>query len=636
MTSSSRVSRANVLDAFEQAVRLAKVLTPADHVGLVRRNDDHWYWVAAQGLVTEAVERPVDTVVTAERPHVEPKVPEPDPLLRATESEVRSYAGVPLGKGEQHREAAFLVASAEADAFDKAILSPLEDLAGLIAGAAPSLDPQEADSRHYEFLENVPVGVYRSTPDGRILYANPPLAEIFGVDSVEELKNVDLNDQGVAQEDRVAFKEQVERQGKIVQNETVWTRADGSEVHVLESARVVRDENGAAQYYEGVVEDITERKQAEQALRTEKNFINSALNSLPGAFYLIDENFRFRRWNQQLEAVTGHSASEIEKTNPLDLFVEADRDRVAERIRTVFEKGLAAVEARIRTKEGDEVPLYLTGATVRIEDRMYLVGMGIDISERVAAEEALKEAKQEAEEMNRLKSVFLANMSHEIRTPLTSILGFADVLDEEVEGEAHRVVEMIRESGHRLKETLTSVLELARLERESSEMGTERCDLVERVEETLDLMHPQIESNGLSLEVRLPSEPIYLQADPKVLHRVLTNLVSNAIKFTEEGGIEVTVERDYDEAVLEVSDTGIGISDDFLGQIFDEFRQESEGLTRDHEGSGLGLTITKRLVELMGGTIEAESTKGEGSTFIVRFPQETTKQESAPVVSDTA
>jgi signal transduction histidine kinase len=233
--------------------------------------------------------------------------------------------------------------------------------------------------------------------------------------------------------------------------------------------------------------------------------------------------------------------------------------------------------------------------------------------------------------MNRLKSVFLANMSHEIRTPLTSILGFADVLDEEVEGEAERVVEMIRQSGRRLRETLTSVLELARLEREAPEVGTERCDLVERVEDTLELMRPQIKNNELALEVCVPSAPLTLQADPKVLHRVLTNLVSNAIKFTEEGKIRVAVEQRGEEAVLTVADTGIGISDEFLDQIFDEFRQESEGLTRAHDGSGLGLTITQRLVEMMGGSIEAESTKGEGSTFTVRLPLDSAEEETSDV-----
>jgi PAS domain S-box-containing protein len=613
---------------FERAARLATTLTPAEGVGLVRREEGRRRWVAAHGLAMDRDETAERTVLDEAPPHVEPSVSGPDRMLGTAGTDVRSYAGVPVGADA---EALFFVTSSEPEAFGDAVLDPLADLAGLIAEAVPPVDPQASGSRHYAFLENVPVGVYRSTPDGRILYANPPLADLFGVDSVEELKAIDLNDEDFAQYDRAAFKEKLEREGKIVQDETVWTRADGETVHVLESARVVRDEEGAVRYYEGVVEDITERKRAERALRTEKNFIDSALDSLPGAFYLVDRDGRFRRWNRQLEEATGYSADEIEELSSLDILVEEDRERAAERIRTVFEEGRAALEARVRTKDGEAIPFYLTGARVEIGDGVYLVGMGIDISDRVAAEEALKEAKQEAEEMNRLKSVFLANMSHEIRTPLTSILGFADVLDEEVEGEAERVVEMIRQSGRRLRETLTSVLELARLEREAPEVGTERCDLVERVEDTLELMRPQIKNNELALEVCVPSAPLTLQADPKVLHRVLTNLVSNAIKFTEEGKIRVAVEQRGEEAVLTVADTGIGISDEFLDQIFDEFRQESEGLTRAHDGSGLGLTITQRLVEMMGGSIEAESTKGEGSTFTVRLPLDSAEEETSDV-----
>lgn len=623
MTSDPSFSRAPVQEAFDRAARLAMTLTPTERVGLVWQAGEHWRITAGRELHAEPDAVPVSaTFLTAAEPRVESPVPEADPLLRAAAPTAQSYAAVPLDDGSEET-AVFFVTSTTPNAFGD-LREALVDLAAPIAEAAA--DATRADARHYEFLENVPVGVYRSTPDGRILYANPQLANLFGVASVEDLKDVDLNEAGIAQDDRTVFKERVEREGQIVQDETAWTRPDGSVVHVLESARVVRDEDGSVRYYEGVVEDITDRKRAEEDLRAEKDFIDSALNNLPGAFYLIDRDLRYQRWNRQLEEVTGYSSDEIAEANPLQFIVESDRRRVASRIRRAFEKGHAAVEARVRTREGDTIPLYLTAARVRIRGTVYLVGMGIDISERVAAEEALREAKQEAEEMNRLKSVFLANMSHEIRTPLTSILGFADVLDEEVDGEARHVVEMIRESGHRLKETLTSVLELARLERESAEVSAERCDLVGRVQDTLDLMQPQIEGNGLDLQVRVPSTPVYLQADPRVLHRVLTNLVANAIKFTEEGTIRVVVERTNDEAVLRVTDTGIGISEDFLEHIFDEFRQESEGLTRAHEGSGLGLTITQRLVELMGGSIEAESTKGEGSTFTVRLPLETPEE----------
>jgi len=628
MTSQSRLSTSAVRDAFDRAARLATTLTPVRRVGLLRLVNEEWHVIAGDGIdCGRTVSEESAAVLPSHGPTVVCDLAETDPVRAALCPTARSVAGCPIDPGPA--ETVLFVTSPEREAFGTTFTDALEELAGVIEDAMATADVERAQSRHYEFLENIPVGVYRSTPDGRILYANSPLANLFGVASVDELKDVDLNDTGVAQEDRSAFKKRVEREGKIVQSETSWTRADGRQVDVLESARVVRDDSGAVKYYEGVVEDITERKRTERELRTEKHFIHSALSSLPGIFYLIDREFRFRRWNRQLEDVTGYTADEIEELSPLDLVADKDRDRVAQRIRTVFDQGEAAVEAMVESKQGHAVPFYLTGARAEIRGAPFLVGMGIDISERVAVEEALMEAKQEAEEMNRLKTVFLANMSHEIRTPLTSILGFTDVLEEEVDGGAKRVVDMIRESGHRLKETLTSVLELARLERESRTVGTERCNLVDRVSETVQLMEPQIESKGLTLDLRVPSSSLHVRADPRVLHRVLTNLVSNAIKFTEDGTIRVEVERRNGEAILEVSDTGIGISDEFLDQVFDEFRQESEGLTRAHDGSGLGLTITQRLVELMGGSIQASSTKGEGSTFTVRLPSDEHEEASS-------
>ena len=292
MTPPSRFSSANVRGAFERAARVATRCTPADWVGLVRRDGDHRHWVAGDGVEPGAPVSVCDaSIIATSAPRIETYGTEAR-LFRETGAEdVQSAASVPLGPDGE----AVLIVTSAAGAFDEADLDALVDLGGLIAAAVPSVD-----ARHYEFLENVPVGVYRSTPDGRLLYANPPLADLFGADSVEELKDVDLNDAGIAQDDRAAFKEMLEREGEIVQNETVWTRADGDEVHVLESARVVRGEDGTVRYYEGVVEDITERKRAEQALRAEKDFIDSALDSLPGAFYLVDRDGHFRRWNQQL------------------------------------------------------------------------------------------------------------------------------------------------------------------------------------------------------------------------------------------------------------------------------------------------------------------------------------------------
>lgn len=229
-------------------------------------------------------------------------------------------------------------------------------------------------------------------------------------------------------------------------------------------------------------------------------------------------------------------------------------------------------------------------------------------------------AKEKAEEVSRLKSSFLANMSHEIRTPLTSIIGFADVLGDEVEGEARQVAKVIHRSGQRLKETIASVLELARLESESANMCRERVRINDEVIEATEFMQPQAAERGIELVADCPDDAVVAMLDRAALYRVLTNLISNAIKFTEQGRVLVRLVSEGQEVAIEVADTGVGMSEQFLPQIFGEFTQETDTKRSRGEGSGLGLTITQRLVELMRGRIDVTSTKGEGTTFRVYFP----------------
>jgi PAS domain S-box-containing protein len=248
----------------------------------------------------------------------------------------------------------------------------------------------------------------------------------------------------------------------------------------------------------------------------------------------------------------------------------------------------------------------------------------------------LVEAKEEAEEMSRLKSAFLANMSHEIRTPLTAILGFSDVLAAEAEAPHDDIARLISRSGHRLMETLDSVLQLSRLEAGNMELAPEPVDVIEEVREVAALMQPRADDEEVRLITDLPSHPVEGRFDAMALFRVLSNLVSNAIKFTErDGTVTLTVrtspeeppvasgpERSRDGGRVEiiVADTGIGMNPAMIPELFGAFRQESTGTRRSHEGSGLGLTIVRRLVDLMHGTIDVESTKGEGSTFSIHLP----------------
>lgn len=232
----------------------------------------------------------------------------------------------------------------------------------------------------------------------------------------------------------------------------------------------------------------------------------------------------------------------------------------------------------------------------------------------------LAEAKQHAEEMSRLKSAFLANISHELRTPLASIIGFASVLSEESEGDQQEFARLIEQSGQRLLTTLNSILDLSMLEAGTVEADIEVVDVVPEVEQQIAIWGAVAADKRLHLTADVPEQPVQVFVDKALLKRILDNLIGNAIKFTEQGTVHIIVEPFGEQVAIRVSDTGIGISSDFMPGLFDPFKQESTGTGRLYEGTGLGLTVTQKLVDLLGGTIAVESEKENGTTFTVTLP----------------
>lgn len=236
------------------------------------------------------------------------------------------------------------------------------------------------------------------------------------------------------------------------------------------------------------------------------------------------------------------------------------------------------------------------------------------------ARERLQEANERLEQANQLKDNFLANTSHELRTPLTAILGFTAVLKEEAEAEAREFLEIIEGNGERLLDTLNALLDIAKLRAGIDDIEQAPVDMGTEAREVARLLQPLAQRKGIALRYEAPARPVWASLNLDFYERILHNLIGNAIKFTEKGHVTVTVRRTADEAVLQVRDTGIGISPDFLPHLFEEFKQESTGISRLHEGSGLGMAITARLIEHMEGVIDVESEKGRGTLFVVRFP----------------
>ncbi len=234
----------------------------------------------------------------------------------------------------------------------------------------------------------------------------------------------------------------------------------------------------------------------------------------------------------------------------------------------------------------------------------------------------LQEANDRLIQANKLKDEFLATTSHELRTPLTAILGFTDVLKDEIpkDAEYREFLDIIGDSGSRLMETLNSLLDLAKLRAGIMEINLEPVDLYQLSMQVHLKFQESAVNKGLRLKVEKPESRTAVMADVHAIERILHNLIGNAVKFTSDGGVTITLQSVQDRVLLKVRDTGIGIESEFLPELFDAFIQESDGLSRSYEGTGLGLAITSGLVSLLDASISVESEKGVGSTFIVNLP----------------
>jgi signal transduction histidine kinase len=298
---------------------------------------------------------------------------------------------------------------------------------------------------------------------------------------------------------------------------------------------------------------------------------------------------------------------------------------------------------RLLTDEGETRVIRLRGAAERTRGRpARLHGVAFDVTaeaeraralldakehaeaareEADRAREEAEQARRRAEELARLKGAFLENMSHEIRTPLSAVIGYAQVLSEEVDDRLRPLVCPIEESAQRLLATLNAVPDLARLRADDVPVDLRAVDVAEEVHDAADVFRPAAHEKGLALVVAGPVCGVVARTDRAALRRVLAHLLSNAVKFTDAGRVTLSIEAVGAQVHVRVRDTGRGMAPSFLASLFEEFRQESTGDARSHEGSGLGLALTKGLVDLMGGTVAVESTVGVGSAFTVTLPR---------------
>ena len=472
-------------------------------------------------------------------------------------------------------------------------------------------------------LENLPIGVFlKDAVSLKMVMYNAGAERLFGIKRSFALGRSDYDFFPKEEADIFTSKDrEVLASGKLadIPEEEVLTQDRGK--RILHTRKVpIFDENGRPLYLLGIAEDITERKRADA-------FLHSIVENLPISLFLKDaQTLRTVMHNAGAEELTGLSRAEVIGKCDHDFFPKEEADLFAAKDREALATGrlIDIPEETIQTPHRGQRFLHTRKVPIFDEnDRpIFLLGISEDITERKEAEEALRQAKEAADEANRAKSSFLATMSHEIRTPMNAVIGMSNLLlDTPLNLEQRDFVQTVRNSGEALLSIINDILDFSKIEAGKLNLEILDFDLRDTVETTVDLLSNTAAEKKVELVCQF-EEPIctLLRGDAGRLRQVLLNLASNAVKFTHQGEVVVTISQEMEtptHATLRVAirDTGIGISNEALQRLFQPFIQADGSTTRRFGGTGLGLAISKRLVELMGGAIGAESDAGRGSVF---------------------
>ncbi|MEK6372011.1 MAG: PAS domain S-box protein [Acidobacteriota bacterium] len=550
------------------------------------------------------------------------------PLVRALAGETVTLARVEIDGGK------LLEISA----------APLSDGAGNVAYAIGTLTDvtetaridqtlRESQRAYRDLFVNAPIGIYRTTPDGAVVMANPALVEMLAFDSVAELLDWHLDRDGVhAGYDRAAFMALLDRFGEVRNLEGAWRRRDGTTLFVNENARVVRDANDQVLFYEGTVEDITARRETEEALRTSREAYRHLVENATDIMYSCDPYGRFTYVNPTVRTVIGYSEHDFLKKHFLEIIDPEYRQQVEEFYRRQFTTRAPNTyfEFPVSTPAGERVWIGQNVQTLMRGDRIIgFQAVARDISERKKMEEELARTRDAAVESARVKSEFLANVSHEIRTPMNGVIGMADLLyTSALTTEQRDYAQTIRQSAESLLRIVDDILDLSKIEAGKLAVRAIELDLDELIDEITDVFAERAATKGIRFRsIIYPDVHRQLRGDALRIRQVIVNLVGNAIKFTAEGEVTLSVMQDSEsdgDTVLWflVNDTGIGISGADQERLFVPFVQVDGKTNRKFGGTGLGLAISKQIVNLLGGRIGVASVPGEGSTFWFTAPME--------------
>ena len=406
--------------------------------------------------------------------------------------------------------------------------------------------------------------------------------------------------------------------------ETLCRRRDGSLVPIAMTISALREPHGDVIGVSRTASDLSSRRRIEPGVLR----LAAIVESSDDAIVSKDLNGIVLSWNRAAERMFGYTADEMIGRS-IRTIVPNDRQAEEDDVIARIQRGerVDHFETIRRRKNGTLLPVSLTISPIRDPDGVVVGASKIarDITERKQAETERIRLLGMAQEASRLKDEFLATLSHELRTPLNAILGYTRMLRSGLipSDKQRRALDTIERNAASLTEIIEDVLDVSRIISGKIRLNVRPLDLPAVIGESIDAVRPAAEARAIRIECILDSGQAPISGDPERLQQILWNLVSNAVKFTDRGGrVQVRLEHRDSHVEITVSDTGIGIEQEFLPFVFDRFRQGDSGVTREHGGLGLGLAITKHLVEMHGGTIDATSGgRGTGATFRVKLPR---------------
>ena len=489
-----------------------------------------------------------------------------------------------------------------------------------------------------KIFEILPVGLWIADSNGKLINGNKKGVEIWGAEP-----HVSIEEYGVFKARRLPSGEEIEpndwalahtiKEGITVIDEMLEIDAfDGKKKTILNYSAPVLDEQERVQGAIIVNQDITDLKQIESDLRKSQERLSLAMDAAESGFWDIDLATGEVFLSPQIHNMQGYEPGELPST--IESYMEFahpdDRGAIFERIsKSISELQPFHVDFRVRHKSGEYIWVSSKGKPIEINHNgkpHRLIGIQVDITPRIKAEEAILYAKIATDNSNRIMSEILKNVTHEFRTPLTAVIGFSDILLEPESNNLTEVqkkyIENINTGGQRLLSVINKMLDFSKYNSTGMErLSLQKVKVSEIIYYTVNLLALSASKKGLKIDINISTNLPLIWADEYKLTEILYNIIENSIKFTDtRGTIKVEAQQRENAILFSVQDNGIGISKENLSKIFDPFIQIDGSITRKYGGTGLGLALARRFVELHGGNIWVESELEKGSTFLFEIP----------------